>query len=572
MLFNSLFPAALALAASVHGAPSNKDWDRLNTTLDGRLRTVTPFSLPCFTKYNGRIVPADPQQCSVVQDNYLSPKYRVDQFEAFQETQSEECVTAPGQQCLLDPSDPKNPAAYTNVSCNQGSLPSYSIQVKTADDVKDAFTFASRTRTTLSIKNSGHDYNGRSTGPGSLSIWTRELQDMSYTPNFVPGGCKNQRGIPAITVGAGVNFDQVYSFANQKGVTYLGGSASTVGASGGWVMTGGHGILSRPYGLGVDRVLQFEVVTPDGVRRIANSCQNQDLFWALRGGGGATFGVVLSTTSRVEPKLELSVAYISLPATAPAQVQADWQNLLVNSTIKWAGEGWGGYQGVGISVVATPLLSLPQAQASMAQLATLAQANGGTVDIESFPDFYSVYLKYFIPTARAAGISSFSHNWMIPSSAYATKEGLKDINDHLNWLSSVGLAPGFLVTTPYLYSGNGNTTSTTEAWRDSAALLTVGTGWNYNSSLDDKKKVAKLLLEASDRAQKLWPKSGAYANEAHPWIKNWQSSFWGKNYQKLAQLKHKYDPDQLLGCWHCVGSESGGNADVVGGKCLGKLI
>jgi FAD/FMN-containing dehydrogenase len=62
------------------------------------------------------------------------------------------------------------------------------------------------------------------------------------------------------------------------------------------------------YGLGVDRVVQFKVVTPDGVYRTANECLNSDLFWALRGGGGNAFGVIMESSSVVEPKqIPLSV-------------------------------------------------------------------------------------------------------------------------------------------------------------------------------------------------------------------------------------------------------------------------
>jgi hypothetical protein len=85
----------------------------------------------------------------------------------------------------------------------------------------------------------------------------------------------------------------------------VGGSSYSVGAAGGWVLGGGHSSLSPQYGLGVDSeskfkashyliplldVIQFEIVTPDGKLRTANQFQNQDLFWALRGGGPG-FGV-----------------------------------------------------------------------------------------------------------------------------------------------------------------------------------------------------------------------------------------------------------------------------------------
>jgi hypothetical protein len=108
----------------------------------------------------------------------------------------------------------------------------------------------------------------------------------------------------------------------------IGGYHQTIGASGGWVQGGGHSVLSPVYGLGVDRVVseagwsqpcslidsssvdaqvQFKVVTPDGEYRVANECHNKDLFWALRGGGGSTWGVVLESSHKVEPKFQLQV-------------------------------------------------------------------------------------------------------------------------------------------------------------------------------------------------------------------------------------------------------------------------
>lgn len=93
-------------------------------------------------------------------------------------------------------------------------------------------------------------------------------------------------------------------------MTVVGGAANSVGAAGGWIQGGGHSPLGALYGMGVDSecryvwahyfylphsilidVLQFNVVKPDGKIVAANACQNEDLFWALRGGGGGTWGV-----------------------------------------------------------------------------------------------------------------------------------------------------------------------------------------------------------------------------------------------------------------------------------------
>lgn len=129
-----------------------------------------------------------------------------------------------------------------------------------------------------------------------------------------------------MTVGAGAYWQQAYQYAEANNITLIGGYHQTVGVSGGWVQAGGHSILSPNYGLGIDRVvsaskirdlsslsemhlyeLEYKVVTPDGLYRVANECQNQDLFWALRGGGGGTWGVVLESSHRYERQLTFQV-------------------------------------------------------------------------------------------------------------------------------------------------------------------------------------------------------------------------------------------------------------------------
>jgi FAD/FMN-containing dehydrogenase len=83
-------------------------------------------------------------------------------------------------------------------------------------------------------------------------------------------------------------------------------SIQTVGVAGGYVAGGGHSPLSSKYGLAADHVLSMDVVTPDGRFVTADEKNNVDLFWALRGGGGGTFGVVTSVTFKVYPKMTFS--------------------------------------------------------------------------------------------------------------------------------------------------------------------------------------------------------------------------------------------------------------------------
>ena len=90
----------------------------------------------------------------------------------------------------------------------------------------------------------------------------------------------------------GNQWTEVYEEMTKQGVIVVGGGCPTVGASGGYPLSGGHSVLSPLYGLAVDNILEVDVIIADGTLLTANECTNTDLFWALRGGGGGTFGVV----------------------------------------------------------------------------------------------------------------------------------------------------------------------------------------------------------------------------------------------------------------------------------------
>lgn len=136
-------------------------------------------------------------------------------------------------------------------------------------------------------RNTGHDSGGRNTGAGSLSVWTHYLKGFEFLPNYKqPGG--NYEG-PAAVVGAGLQVWEVFTHTERYNVTLTAASCLTVGSYGGWITGGGHSPLSSKYGLGVDQVLSLQVVTADGRYVTADPKKNEDLFFAMRGGGGSMF-------------------------------------------------------------------------------------------------------------------------------------------------------------------------------------------------------------------------------------------------------------------------------------------
>lgn len=108
---------------------------------------------------------------------------------------------------------------------------------------------------------------------------------MAFNTAFVPQGCTDSLPETAITVAAGHLMGDVYAELKQRNLSFVGAAEPNVGL-GGYLTGGGHGPLSAMYGLAVDNVLEMAVAMPQGDIVLANACQNENLFWAMRGVGG----------------------------------------------------------------------------------------------------------------------------------------------------------------------------------------------------------------------------------------------------------------------------------------------
>jgi FAD/FMN-containing dehydrogenase len=136
---------------------------------------------------------------------------------------------------------------------------------------------------------------GGSNAPDSLLVWTQGLRDIALHDGFTPQG-SSAAPVPAVSVGAGCLWVDVYDAVTTKAGRYVqGGGCTTVGVAG-LVQGGGFGSFSKGFGLAAASLLEAEIVTADGAVHVVNAGQEPDLFWALKGGGGGTFGVVTRLT------------------------------------------------------------------------------------------------------------------------------------------------------------------------------------------------------------------------------------------------------------------------------------
>ncbi|KAJ7089173.1 FAD-binding domain-containing protein [Mycena belliarum] len=558
--FTAILYGAVAARAHYPYSPginhvSPAQWSALNASVSGKLHGGIPLARPCFTLAN-TAGSADPAKCAAIREGYSNSRFLVEQFGAYMNVQWGSCQKTT-QTCVLkgfnitDPS-PSNPP---NV-CQQGSVSPYYIDVRDASDVQKALAFSKRTGVPLVVKNTGHDYEGRSSAPGSLALWTHNLQSLSYNVSFVPAGCPASRAKPGVTMGAGSIADNVVAFAEANNVTVVAGAERSVGASGGWLMGGGHGALANTLGLGVDRVLEFKIVTPTGQFLTANECQNSDLFWALRGGGGGTFGVVMESTSLASPKMTLQVAFAHFSRNNTNATRGFYKVVAENS-VRWAEQGFGGYIESFQALYVTPKLNSTEAAATMQPLFDYVKAlapNDPGVQILNLevPSYGTFYQTFIANSGAPVGENAVVASRLIPAANFASAENRTALVDALmQTLAHVTFGLTLIATTPYNVPDDGST-SVTQAWRTAVWHAIAEGGWDGAVPLDEEKSAYSGISAAADFLRAITP-DGAYQNEADVNEPNHEVSFWGSNYPRLLQIKKKYDPENVLSCWHCVG-------------------
>ena len=166
--------------------------------------------------------------------------------------------------------------------------PAIVVQPVSTADVREAVAFALSNRLLLSVKGGGHHVAGTALADGGLTL------DMSRMRSVVVDPVRR-----LAHVDPGCRLGDVDRATQEHGLATVLGSDADTGVAG-LTLGGGFGYLSRRFGWAVDNLEQIEIVTADGELRRAAADENEDLFWALRGGGG-NFGVVTRFTFRLHP-------------------------------------------------------------------------------------------------------------------------------------------------------------------------------------------------------------------------------------------------------------------------------
>ena len=216
---------------------------------------------------------------------------------------------------LIMPTDSGYAAAAQlyNPRFDASSHPAAIARCSTTDDVVACVRFAASGGAALALRNGGHSYGGWSSGPGLVV----DVTPMSSVTVDTASGTAR--------IGAGAKLIDVYSAVAAKGVGIAAGSCPTVGITG-LGLAGGIGVLARAWGLTCDLIRSVQIVTADGTVREVDATHDPDLFWALRGGGGGSFGAVTALTLAVKPAPQVQTFFYSWDISHGAQVLTAWQN------------------------------------------------------------------------------------------------------------------------------------------------------------------------------------------------------------------------------------------------------
>lgn len=461
-----------------------------------------------------------------------------------------------------------SPFTSPNTSCTLGNLAQYAINVSSADDVIAGLQFARANNIRLTIKNTGHDFLGRSAGAGSLALWTHNLKQIEFLAKY------NNSALyagPAARIGAGVEYGDLYPLASAQGYRVVGGSCATVGVAGGFTQGGGHGPLGGAYGLSADQVLEWEVVTAAGAHVTASPAENPDLYYALSGGGAGNYAVVLSVTVRAYPDGPVAGAGFAFANRGNdtafwSGVTAWLQRLLVldatvaNLTTVWA---------LTPTLFALEFATLPDVNATtvlddalapfLDHLATLDVALVEAYTSDLHDSFAAHYDAWAAPQTYDSNITLGGH--LVPRTTVADTTGaLPALVAVLRNITEVGGSELLAVSGDFAngLQRNVSDNAVLPAWREAlfttsfAKFLAEDASWETIRADQATLNGWQAQLREVDGAA---TSSGTYMNEATWDNVYWKEDYFGVNYERLLAIKEEVDPEGLFWANAAVGSD-----------------
>ncbi|KAJ8082047.1 hypothetical protein PM082_007893 [Marasmius tenuissimus] len=532
--------------------PTESDFAELSSRLSQPLIRPVPSASACYSVDNSS------PDCVAAKANAFNGTWRADQPGTYQYLNFEAYVLPNGtvSACYLN--------ATLEFPCEQGSVPPLGVDARDVGDVQAAVRFAAEKNLRLVVKNTGHDNLGRSSARNGFMIWTHHMKNITYSESFVPEGASETETYQAITLGAGVQLSEAYSAARHVNRFIVGGLDASVGIAGGWIGGGGHGAYAPRYGLGVDNAIQFTIVVANGDHVTANAHSYPDLFWALRGGGPGTYGVVTSVTFKTHPVEPLVVGVVAANFTSieiAKSVGTEFYKLQPYlSDVQWGGYSF--YRPTGfLYLFYAPNVTMEQVNTTIGpfleQLKITAGENNTQVSMSPAPSFYDVFEQTSSQADRHVGINLELGSRLYTRNLYETVPE-KMAETFLQVPSSLGVATAH-VAGGAVSQIDPESVGLNPAWRDTLGLVFIGVEWEDGASAEEIRAQQEVLKQAVGAMEELEPGRGSYVNEGSLYEPNPQWTYFGDHYDRLLEIKDQHDPNGLFVVASGVGSERWGD-------------
>jgi len=545
--------------------PSASSWEQLSRAVEGNLLRPNALLAPCEAEPNG-------VACADVMKNLRNPFYLGDQVAGTQ-------VSG-----WLDAWTPA-PSAYA-------------VAARKADHVAAAVNFAREHNLRLVVKGAGHSYLGTSNAPDSLLVWTRAMNKVTLHDAFVGENCAGKTTpVPAVSAESGAVWIDLYNAVTTQGGRYVqGGGCTDVGVAG-LIQSGGFGSFSKGFGSAAASLLEAEVVTADGAVRVVNACRNPDLFWAIKGGGGGSWGVVTRVTVRTH---ELPEYFGAAFGRIQAKSAEGFRRLIARFIDFYAANLLNPHWGEQISLEPNNSLKIsmvfqgltgPQAREiwkpffdwanSSPQEVTVVDKLGAAAgqarrwwNVEGNNSFVpdkregapkhhgwwtgdqaqvGAFLHGYDSLWLPASLMQQSHRARLGDALFAASRH-KKVDLHFN----KGLAGA-----PAEALAASRNTATNPKVLDAFALVIIADGERPSypglarpaMNVEAAEKNKRDIDLAAAELRRIVPNAGSYVSESNFFNRSWQADYWGVNYSRLRGIKRKYDPEGLFFVHHGVGSE-----------------
>jgi FAD binding domain-containing protein/berberine-like enzyme len=403
-------------------------------------------------------------------------------------------------------------------------IPKTILQCRTTVDVIDAVKYVREHQTPFSILSSGHCFEGFSHSEHTV-IDLRAMQSIKV----------DQQNLA--TAQPGTTIGKAQSVLAERGRVLSAGLCQTV-ALGGHLGCGGIGYLSRKAGLLCDQLVAAEMVNAEGKVIRASEEENAGLFWALRGGGPGSYGIVTQAVFRTVPSRKTTYlrAFWNLPIASAASFYSGWQNWSQQLPSEISTTMIVGSNDLKNIFFKIEIVSVATTQETRKWVLSLMRLGAPAIDPEVFQGSYQQVSevfsqKDFFPSFNAKFGSNFlSGTTSKPVILAALQAILKNPIPRLSiFIERLG----------------GQITAQTDgafAHRDSAFLIQYAAKLISGPPEEDQLSSFRVFRDIFAPSNN----GAAYCGYPDTDLQDWQTAYWGENFARLRQIKREYDPGNVF--------------------------